>query len=150
MDERPQDGMTLIVKTVTRITLGLIVLYGLYIVLHGHLSPGGGFAGGVILALSFIHLELAYGRRVTSRKMSESLAATIESGGAVLFLALALLGLAGGAFFLNLLPRGEPFHLVSGGFIPLCNVAIMAKVSGGLFAIFLALVLLRPEEEGPS
>ncbi len=40
-----QAGMTLIVKTITRLTVGLILLFGIYIVLHGHLSPGGGFAG---------------------------------------------------------------------------------------------------------
>lgn len=46
-----EQGMTLIVKTVTRLTIGLILMYGIYITLHGHLGPGGGFAGGVIVAL---------------------------------------------------------------------------------------------------
>ena len=58
MIKRPEEGMTLIVKTITRLTVGLIMLFGIYIVLHGHLTPGGGFAGGVIVALSFIHLML--------------------------------------------------------------------------------------------
>lgn len=52
MDVRDDKGMTLIVKTVTRLTLGFILLYGIYISLNGHISPGGGFAGGVIVALS--------------------------------------------------------------------------------------------------
>ena len=37
------DGMTFIVKTVTRISVWMILLYGFYIILHGHLTPGGGF-----------------------------------------------------------------------------------------------------------
>lgn len=56
--------MTLIVKTVTRLTLGFIFLYGVYVTLNGHASPGGGFAGGVIVALSFVHIMLAFGKEV--------------------------------------------------------------------------------------
>jgi len=48
MSKEHEKGMSLIVKTITRLTVGLILLYGIYIVLHGHVSPGGGFAGGVI------------------------------------------------------------------------------------------------------
>ena len=54
-------GMTLIVKTITRYTVWLIALYGIYIILHGHLTPGGGFAGGVIIALALLNIMLAYG-----------------------------------------------------------------------------------------
>ena len=59
---KQEKGMTLIVKTVTRLTLGFILLYGIYIAMTGHESPGGGFAGGVIVALSFIHIMLAFGK----------------------------------------------------------------------------------------
>ena len=47
MSRENEQGMSLIVKTITRLTVGLIILYGIYIVLHGHVSPGGGFAGGI-------------------------------------------------------------------------------------------------------
>jgi multicomponent Na+:H+ antiporter subunit B len=134
--------MSLIVKTVTRLTVGLILLYGIYIVLHGHLSPGGGFAGGVILALSFIHLVLAFGKDVALRKISESMQAFLECAGAILFLTLALIGFVGGYFFLNVLPKGNPFELFSAGIIPPCNIAISLKVSAGMFSVFLVLVLL--------
>jgi len=60
MSREHEQGMSVIVKTITRLTVGLILLYGIYILSHGHLSPGGGFAGGVIVALSFVHLMLAY------------------------------------------------------------------------------------------
>ena len=64
MSKEHDAGMSLIVKVITRLTVGLILLYGIYIVLHGHISPGGGFAGGVIIALSFVNLMLAYGKDV--------------------------------------------------------------------------------------
>ena len=141
--ESGQKGMTLIVKTITRLTVGLILLYGIYIILHGHVSPGGGFAGGVIVALSFIHLMLAFGREVALKKLPQSLASFFEGFGAVMFLSIALLGLFGGYFFLNFINKGEPFRLFSAGIIPLCNIAICLKVGAGLFAIFLAMVFLK-------
>ncbi|HID57013.1 TPA: hypothetical protein EYP37_10830, partial [Candidatus Poribacteria bacterium] len=56
-----EQGMTVIVKTITRIVAGFITIFGAYIVLTGHLTPGGGFPGGVILACAFVLLTLAYG-----------------------------------------------------------------------------------------
>ena len=143
MSREHEKGMSLIVKTITRLTVGLILLYGIYIVSHGHVSPGGGFAGGVIIALSFIHLMLAYGKEVAFGRLSKAAASFFESTGALLFLTIALLGFTGGFFFLNLIPKGEAFKLFSAGIIPLCNIAISLKVGAGLFTIFVALVLLK-------
>jgi len=147
MIDNPKTGMTLIVKTVTRITIGLILLFGIYIILHGHLSPGGGFAGGVIVALSFVHMMLAFGKDVAVTKISRNLASNMESIGAIMFLTVALLGFLGGSFFLNVLGKGMPFKLFSAGTIPLSNLAIGIKVGVGLFAIFLALVVLEKSKK---
>ena len=138
-----QSGMTLIVKVVTRLTVGLIFLFGVYIVLHGHISPGGGFAGGVIIALSFIHLVLAYGGKFAFKKLDIVKASLLENIGALMFLGIALLGIGFGYFFLNFLGKGEPFNLASAGIIPFCNIAIAMKVGAGLFVIFASLTLLR-------
>ncbi len=141
---KKEVGMTLIVKTVTRLTVGLILLYGVYIVLHGHISPGGGFAGGLIIALSFIHLMLAFGREAALKRLSEAKAAVLESIGALMFLAIGTLGIFAGKFFLNYFTnKGEPFSLFSAGIIPLCNIAIAIKVGVGLFSIFIVLVILQ-------
>jgi multicomponent Na+:H+ antiporter subunit B len=147
MSREREKGMSLIVKTITRLTVGLILLYGIYIVLHGHVSPGGGFAGGVIISLSFIHLMLAYGKDAAFKKLSRSVASLFESAGALMFLSIALLGFTGGYFFLNFLGKGRPFRLFSAGIIPLCNIAICLKVGAGIFAIFVALILLKLEVE---
>ena len=147
MSREHERGMSLIVKTITRLTVGLILLYGIYILAHGHVSPGGGFAGGVIIALSFIHLMLAYGKEVALKKLSKAAASFFESLGAILFLGIALLGFTGGYFFLNFISKGEPFRLFSAGIIPFCNIAISLKVGAGLFGIFVALVLLKLKSE---
>ena len=142
MSREKTAGMSLIVKTITNFTVGLIVLYGIYILVHGHISPGGGFAGGVIIALSFVHLMLAYGKDMALKKLPKYAASLFEGLGALMFLGIALLGFTGGYFFLNFLSKGRPFELFSAGIIPLCNIAISLKVGAGLFAIFVALVLL--------
>jgi multicomponent Na+:H+ antiporter subunit B len=138
-----EKGMTIIVKTITRITVGLILLYGIYITLHGHISPGGGFAGGVIIALSFIHLMLAFGKEEVLKRLPKPVISILESSGAILFLSIAILGFVGGYFFLDWFNKGEVFNLFSGGTIPLSNIAISLKVSLGLFGIFLVLILFK-------
>jgi len=141
-----EAGMSLIVKRITKITVSLIFLFGVYIVLHGHLTPGGGFAGGVIIALSFIHLVLAFGKEVALKRLSESAVSIIESLGGLMFWGIALLGLTAGAYLLNTLPKGQPFDLFSSGIIILCNIAIFLKVGAGLFSIFIAMAILRIPE----
>ncbi|MFH0763181.1 MAG: MnhB domain-containing protein [Candidatus Omnitrophota bacterium] len=138
-----QNGMSVIVKRITRITVSLIFLFGVYILLHGHITPGGGFAGGVIIALSFIHLVLAFGKEEAFKRVSEAALPLIESLGGLIFLGIALLGLGAGFFFMNFLPKGRPFDLFSSGTIILCNIGIFLKVGAGLFSIFIALSILR-------
>ena len=145
---KQESGMSLIVKRITKITVSLIFLFGVYVVLHGHLTPGGGFAGGVIIALSFIHLVLAFGRKAAMQRLDQDIISVIESTGGLMFWGVALLGFLGGYFFLNVLPHGKPFDLFSSGIIVLCNIAIFLKVGAGLFAIFIALAILRiPADE---
>jgi len=138
------QGMSVIVKTVAKFVVPPIVLFGIYMVLHGHLTPGGGFPGGVIIASSFILLTLAFGREVAFQKLKRSTASLLESIGGLIFLSLALLGIGiGGWFFLNFLPKGQPLKILSAGFIPLANIAIGIKVGGGIFAVFLVLIMFR-------
>ncbi|NQT18078.1 MAG: MnhB domain-containing protein, partial [Planctomycetes bacterium] len=54
--------MTPIVKTITRLILGFIVVFSASVILYGHITPGGGFAGGSMLACGFVLLLLAFGK----------------------------------------------------------------------------------------
>ena len=132
-------GMTPIVKTIARFVIGIIVIFGAYIVLYGHLTPGGGFAGGVILASAYVLLTLAFGKDMGLSKMTNTWASILDNSGALAFILIGLLGFTGGYFFLNFLPHGEPFRLFSAGSIPLSNIAIGVKVTASVFAIFMAL-----------
>lgn len=145
----PKQGMTLIVKTVTRVTVWLIVLYGIYLILHGHLTPGGGFGGGVILALAFLNIMLAYGRDATQKWLNIKFLEDIEAVSATLFLFMGLLGIAlGGRFLMNFLPPGKPHALLSAGQIPILNVLIGVKVAMSLFLAVWVLAGVHEEEGG--
>ena len=140
-------GMTVIVRTVTRWVKVFIFLYGIYIIITGHLAPGGGFAGGVIIACSYILLTLAYGRDFVLRRVGLRTAHHRDSSGALLVLVGALFGLgSGGLFFSNFLQNrypGADFSLLSSGTIPISNIAIGLKVAASLFLIFVILAVLR-------
>jgi multisubunit Na+/H+ antiporter MnhB subunit len=140
-------GMTIIVKKTTRLISGLVFLYGIYIITHGHLTPGGGFAGGVIIAGSFILLILAFrsdfpglAREEAGSTLYENLAILI-----VVFLAVSGLLAAGRIFFLNWIPKGTPGELVSAGIIPLYNIFVGIEVAASVLTIFLALVIFKEE-----
>jgi len=139
--------MSTIVKTVARWVTGFILLYGLYVMAYGHLTPGGGFAGGVILASAFVLLLMAYGQKRTAEVLPYVAAEHLDSIGAVFFWAMGMLGLlTGGQFFLNVIQRrsaGEPFHLFNAGIIPLCNLAIALKVCASLVVVTMLLAVLR-------
>jgi len=143
-------GMTPVVRTTAGWMKGFILVFGLYIVAYGHLTPGGGFAGGVILALAFVMLVLAGGRERLPRILSLELVAELDSIGGLIFLGIAMLGMLpglGGVFFNNFVVKslhiGTPFHVVSAGIIPLCNISIAIKVASSLFLLFMLLILLR-------
>ncbi len=142
-----KEGMTLIVKTITRLTVLLIVLYAIYITLHGHLTPGGGFAGGVILALSFVHVVIAFGKDFVMKKFSKEILPILESFGGLLFLIIAVLGFIGGSFFKNVFGVGKSYNLFSAGQIMPSNIAIMLKVGFGMFSAFLCLILFVHKDE---
>ncbi len=136
-------GMTLIVKTITEFVVGFIIVFGAYIVLYGHLTPGGGFAGGVIIACAFILLMLGHGKEVAFARLGERTAHILDSTASLAFLAIGWLGMVGGYFFLNVFGRGEPFRLLSSGMILPANIAIAFKVGSSVFLVFAALAVFR-------
>jgi multisubunit Na+/H+ antiporter MnhB subunit len=146
------EGLSLIVKNITRMLTAFILLYGIYIVLYGHVTPGGGFAGGVILAAGGVLVLLAFGRRTTGRMISERAAAVADSLGAMGFLLIALLGyLWAASFFTNVPQLGQTGQLYSAGTIPVANLAIGVKVGAALFGAVVALAAFRPaKKEEPS
>lgn len=132
-------GMTLIVKVITRLTVGLILIYGIYITLQGHTGPGGGFAGGIIIALSFVHLMLAYGKDTALKKLDKRKGLLCAGTGALIFTATIAWRLIQNGNFLTARDFAARLSLIS-------DIALAAMVGTGLFVIFIALVLLIGEK----
>ena len=149
-------GMKVIVKTISSWVKVLIFLFGIYIIIFGHLTPGGGFAGGVILASSYVLLMLAFGREFAEENLSLPVASRLDCVGALLFAAVAMFGLFYGAasFFYNfvhqeyLADKETALKLISAGTIPLSNIAIGLKVGASLFLVVFILSTFRPEPSG--
>ena len=129
---RGEPGMTVIVKTITRLTLGFILLYGIYIALNGHRAPGGGFAGGVIIALSFVHIMLAFGKETALKKLNSWVLRIAIGAGALAFLCILAVNFSGRRF---------PMDEIA---ISFCEMIVMGT---GLFALFTALVLLSKTDK---
>jgi len=117
-----QSGMTILVKTITRLTAGLIFIYGVFIAKQGHSAAGGGFDGGVIIALSLILIVLAFGKKTGVRCLGAGRALVLAAAGAA-------------ALWLSLYTR----HEIAAEF----SAAVM--VATGLFAIYLTLMTVAGE-----
>ena len=147
MTTERQPGMSMIVRTVTRWLKGPILLFGIYIVLYGHITPGGGFGGGVIIACAFILVMLALGAQHGLRVFSQGVASRLDSVGLLLFLVIGWLGTgwASGYFFANFIttPPEAWFTLFSGGTMPSMNIALGLKVASALFLVFTVLTALK-------
>jgi multisubunit Na+/H+ antiporter MnhB subunit len=144
-----QEGMTQITRTITSIMISFIVMFGVYLACYGHLTPGGGFAGGVMIAGAFILLTLTYSKKVSLKIFPDLAASLLDNFGALSFVVIALLGFTAGAFFTNFVLKPEPFGLLSSGTVLFSNLAIMLKVLAGLFAVFVGLsIFSRIVSEG--
>ena len=128
------------------------MIYGLYVIAHGHLTPGGGFQGGAIVASACAMILVAYGSVWTMRKIKEKHLSILESLGAVGFIGLAFLGIFLGIniFFSNFLLNQDAIpifneigkglsNINTAGVLPLMNFAVGLKVIAGLFAIVLVM-----------
>ena len=91
----------LIVTTICRVLIPFIQLFGLYVIAHGHHSPGGGFQGGVILGASIILLAIGYDLRTAAKRLQESQSSLLSAAGVFIYAGVGAACLAMGANFLD-------------------------------------------------
>jgi len=90
-----------IIDVITRINVPLIRIFGLYVIFHGHYSPGGGFQGGVILAVSVILMRLALHQEESYRRFPPRAGLVLASVGVITFSLAGVLPYLLGADFLD-------------------------------------------------
>ena len=122
--------------------LPLTLIYIFCIILHGHLSPGGGFQGGVLMTAVVILMYLGHGYRTTTKALSFNLLHEAEGFASTMYVALALMGVAVGAQFCQnvLYTRGAVGDLYSSGTIFWMNVTVGLKVITGIGSIALLMI----------
>jgi multicomponent Na+:H+ antiporter subunit B len=92
---------SIIIRTLTRLLIPYIQLFGLYVIMHGHSSPGGGFQGGVILGASMILLSIAYGSDEMKRRFPLKALTICASLGVLIYAGIGVVCLLLGENFLN-------------------------------------------------
>ena len=131
-NRKKTEPASLIVYTGCRFLFPIIMLTGIYIFIHGHLTPGGGFQGGAIVASAFLLMYLG----CKGKRINYKISTITEVLGGLIFIGIGLAGLTIGKDFLfNFLSRGEPNTLLSGGIIPVIYIAIGLKVGSELAGI---------------
>lgn len=144
------NEMSRIVRTITAFIYGLIMVYGFYVIVHGHLTPGGGFQGGAIVASAFALLVVTHGNKGSEPFLSKDILSLIESTGLVVFIAFAFFGL-GATFFYNFLSNSgsifgspavigvNPGNLNTGGTVTIMNIAVGLEVLAAFGVIILTM-----------
>jgi multicomponent Na+:H+ antiporter subunit B len=126
------------VRVVGVLVLPFVFVFGMYVIAHGHYGPGGGFAGGVVLAVGVVLARLVLDRRIGDRLFPPVLGIVAMGSGTLLFLAVALLPMASGAELLDYaaLPGdAEPSRLRYLGIL-VVEIAVGAVVFGGILSLF--------------
>ena len=134
--------------------LGLVpltVLFGIDVVVHGQLTPGGGFQGGVVLATAVLLIYLAGEYDDLHGLYREATLERAEAFGAAAYVVLGLLGLGlDGAFMKNVLPLGHTGSVWSAGAIPLINIAVAVETGAGLVMLLTNFlhqtIVVRPDD----
>ena len=145
-----KDGIKerqVIVKCGVDRILPFALLFGVYIILFGTISPGGGFQGGVMVASAALYLYLAYGYKTASETVKLQYLSTAESIGSILYVLLGFVGIIAGSVFAKnvFFDDGEVGNLISAGNITFMGYAVGIKVLTGMaFLILLLLGLLAP------
>jgi len=132
---------SIITQTVVRLLIPFIQLFALYVVMHGHHSPGGGFQGGVMLGASFILLAIGYDLKTSLKRISERRNIILGNLGVVIYAGIGVLCLLMGGNFLDygvlskVLPATGPELARSHGILGI-EIGVAIAVMASMMAIY--------------
>ena len=141
-----------IVALSTRLMAPFIQIFALYVIFHGHYSPGGGFQGGALLAASFLLMRLSIGTDAAQLQFRRSWGTPGSSIGTLIFLGIGMFGLLFGAGYLDY--AGIPIGLTAPDLrslgILVVEIGVAVAVAATLTAIYDDLVGDQPEDHHPG
>ncbi|MEA2099660.1 MAG: hydrogen gas-evolving membrane-bound hydrogenase subunit E [Campylobacterota bacterium] len=121
-------------QTASKLLFPIIMLFGIYVMIYGHLSPGGGFQGGVIIASGVLLLLISH----KEFEIPHSVISTLETFAGISYVLIGLIGLVVLDKFLgNFLPNeiSNMGLLMSGGIIPIIYIIVGIKVGSEMSMI---------------
>ncbi len=137
LERRFEPHKDTILRSITRILVPFILIFGIYVILNGHISPGGGFSGGAILGAGLILFLSAFGYEETHKVISEKLVKTLT------FISLTFYCLAKSySFFTGAnhldsgIPLGTPGAIISSGLILPLNICVGIIVACTMYAFY--------------
>ena len=132
-----------IVRSAADFFLPLACVYGAYVVLHGHLSPGGGFQGGVLVASAILLVFLGYGSLKVRKTFNDHKLHSSETVAEILYVVIALIGVFTGLnFCINFVFDGLGFDTSV-----LMNHAVGYHVMGGIICLLSMMLSLLDKDE---
>jgi len=133
-----------VLKRVVAVIIPFISLYGFYVILHGAISPGGSFAGGIIVALSVIAFATIFGLEKAKEKLPEKILVWTESYGTLWYVLMGLVGIVKGVPFLSNrlagINLGVPGTLSAGGLIALIGIGVGIRVASTMITLFFTMM----------
>lgn len=138
---------SVIIYTVLLILLPFIILFGIYVILHGGSSPGGGFQGGTILAAGLIVYTLIFGYRIGLKKLPLKVRTVLESAGPISFFLVGSIGFIFGHNFLTFMSSSVSSHyqhILTEGMLTFLEIGI--GVGGGTIFTSIFTAMRRTEK----
>lgn len=137
LEERFEPKDDPVLYRITLLLGPLVMLFGAYIILNGHLSPGGGFSGGAMIGAGLILYCNALGLARTRRFFNEQVYKTIKVGSLVLYgVTMSYYFFTGGNGLPNVIPLGTPGNLFSSGMILPINIFVGLEVACTMYSFF--------------
>ncbi len=138
------DKNDIIVRCMADNFLPLALMYGLAVIVHGNLTPGGGFQGGTVCATAVLLIYLGHGFKITKNSLSPHSMHVNEALGSITYVVLAVLGIILGLnFCANVFwDSGAMGELWSGGTVFLMNAAVGWKVFAGISLLIMMMISL--------
>lgn len=130
--------------------LPLMLVFMFYVILHGHLTPGGGFQGGVLAVAAVLFIYFGHGYQTTVRCLQPGFLTKLEGAAVTIYIALAMLGVCAGVQFCQNIAylNGNIGDLISSGTISWMDEAVGLNVLTGVSVLAIAMLGLIAEWEG--
>ncbi len=126
-----------ILKFTSRLIFPIVILYGVYVILNGHISPGGGFSGGAIIGAGLILYSAAYGDKNLKHIVNYNSFSKVVCGCLlVYFFSKGYSFFTGGNHIKSIIPKGTPGNILSGGLILPLNICVGAVVACTIYGFY--------------